>query len=572
MAAESTKRIILEYPDFSKHDVVVTSLFYSKEKDIYFMIYFDLTLNQTMYTVLSKVNGRLIKNPFMELDKINELVDLMPVDLDVLSDRIGCLKEELKKPLEQRVARFDVFTNGHDYYIRRNIANRFGITGNGSSTIKGDEWVRVNHSDIELIIDQTKNDAVMLEPTYHPLFDTKKQAEFIVLDDDVNLYITTSLAKEFGVGYGFGLRYESMSWTKVTLEEVKSIEERTKNSKVSLIANFKRISREDTRFVINNNGPKTMTSVKSAFRVLDDGDDLFIDRRLARAFGVDHGYAFNRSGIEWTRVSLADIKKIEQNSLNTNNPLEARFEQIEKVNKLKPTRLFTVVLELLNDNNDLYIRKEVADRFGIISKAQAYDSFVWLKVTEDDLARIKKSYNDRGVLLEYKTVQKKHLNDNEFEVLVDGENQYISVELINRFGIDNTGVINVKGKNYCKVLDTDIKRIIALTFYSDKSLTPKYIKITKEKVENKTTSKKIVLTVCYLGDKIFVPADLPINMEMDLMTGKKIRIDGAIYVSVSRNRYQEIYNELRYNGYDVILRRPEIEKVNKNNNINKITK
>ena len=46
MAAELTRRISLEYPDFTIHDVVATNLYYNEDKDSYIMTYYDLTLDR----------------------------------------------------------------------------------------------------------------------------------------------------------------------------------------------------------------------------------------------------------------------------------------------------------------------------------------------------------------------------------------------------------------------------------------------------------------------------------------------------------------------------------------------
>ena len=581
MAAEMTRRINLEYPDFSIHDIVATDLYYNEGKDAYIMNYYDLTLNNSMYTVLNRVNGRLVKNPFMEGEQVAELaLDARPADMGILADNIRCLKVPLKKPETQRIAQFDVFTDGNNYYIRRNLAQRFGInytTGeNGSS-----ELVRVSNEDINRIVSLTRNDSTRLEPIYHSIAKTQRQALFTVLDDDRNLYITRILAQRFGMDHGFALRFQSMAWTKVTLGEIREIEERTKDAPVCLKAEFARITRENTTRNVNKNNNNNNNKNKreqALFRVLDDGENLYVIRVLAKQYGVDHGYAFRKDDLEWTRVSLADVKRIEELTANSLVALNPNFEKINKVeDNLKPTKSFTVVIDVLVDGEDLYVRKEVADRFNINGDSQAYDSYVWVRVSEADLARIKVNYNNRNALVEFKynQMKKTKVNENEFEVLVDGENQYISIDLVNRFAIDNTGVITVNGKNYAKVSDRDIKKIIASTFYSDNSLTPKYVKFTKAKREEKTHTDRKVIALNYtiIDNMKFVPVDLPLDMELDLMNGKKIRIDGQMYISVSNSRFQEVFNELMRMGYRVTLTYKEVEKINKDkNDSKKITK
>lgn len=577
MAAEMTRRINLEYPDFSIHDIVATDLYYNKGKDTYILNYYDLTLNNSMYTVLSRINGRLVKNPFMEGEEIAELaLDARPADMGILANSIRCLKVPLKKPETQRVAQFDVFTDGNNYYLRRNLAQRFGVASNNQEDVP-DGLVRVSNDDINRIVGLTMNDSVRLEPIYHSIARTQKAALFIVLDDDRNLYITRNLAQQFGMDHGFALRYRSMAWTKVSAAEVQEIEERTKNNPTCLKPKYERITKFNTRKNTQSND-KPIRREKALFRVLDDGENLFIIRILAKQYGVDHGYAFRKDDLEWTRVSLADVKKIEELTANSLVALSPNFEKINKVeDNLKPTKSFTVVIDVLVDGEDLYVRKEVADRFNINGNSQAYDSYVWVRVSEADLARIKVNYNNRNALVEFKynQMKKTKVNENEFEVLVDGENQYISIDLVNRFAIDNTGVITVNGKNYAKVSDRDIKKIIASTFYSDNSLTPKYVKFTKAKREEKTRTDRKVIALNYtiIDDMKFVPVDLPLDMELDLMNGKKIRIDGQMYISVTNHRFQEVFNELMRMGYRVTLTYKEVEKINKDkNDSKKITK
>lgn len=577
MAAEMTRRINLEYPDFSVHDIVATDLYYNKGKDTYILNYYDLTLNNSMYTVLSRINGRLVKNPFMEGEEIAELaLDARPADMGILADNIRCLKVPLKKPETQRVAQFDVFTDGNNYYLRRNLAQRFGV-GAIDQADSYNGLVRVSNEDINRIAGITMNDSVRLEPIYHSIARTQKAALFIVLDDDRNLYITRNLAQQFGMDHGFALRYRSMAWTKVSAAEVQEIEERTKNNPTCLKPKYERITKFNTRKNTQSND-KPIRREKALFRVLDDGENLFIIRILAKQYGVDHGYAFRKDDLEWTRVSLADVKRIEELTANSLVALNPNFEKINKVeDNLKPTKSFTVVIDVLVDGEDLYVRKEVADRFNINGNSQAYDSYVWVRVSEADLARIKVNYNNRNALVEFKynQMKKTKVNENEFEVLVDGENQYISIDLVNRFAIDNTGVITVNGKNYAKVSDRDIKKIIASTFYSDNSLTPKYVKFTKAKREEKTRTDRKVIALNYtiIDDMKFVPVDLPLDMELDLMNGKKIRIDGQMYISVTNHRFQEVFNELMRMGYRVTLTYKEVEKINKDkNDSKKITK
>lgn len=576
MATEMTRRINLEYPDFSVHDIVATDLYYNEGKDAYIMNYYDLTLNNSMYTVLNRVNGRLVKNPFMEGEQVAEIaLDARPADMGILANTIRCLKVPLKKPETQRIAQFDVFTDGNNYYIRRNLAQRFGInytTGENGSP----ELVRVSNEDINRIVSLTRNDSTRLEPIYHSIAKTQRQALFTVLDDDRNLYITRTLAQRFGMDHGFALRYQSMAWTKVTLGEIREIEERTKDAPVCLKAEFARITRKNTiRNVNNNNNNNNNKREQALFRVLDDGENLFVIRVLAKQYGVDHGYAFRKDDLEWTRVSLADVKRIEELTANSLVALKPKFEKIEKIqDNLKPLNRVTIVVTVLVDGEDLYIRQNAATRYGVHGETIEYDSNRWVKVTRETLETIKRT--NLNVELKYIEMQKTNsLKDSEFEVLVDGENQYISIDLVNRFAIDNTGVITVNGKNYAKVSDRDIKKIIASTFYSDNSLTPKYVKFTKAKREEKTHTDRKVIALNYtiIDNMKFVPVDLPLDMELDLMNGKKIRIDGQMYISVSNSRFQEVFNELMRMGYRVTLTYKEVEKINKDKNDNKkITK
>ena len=593
MAAELTRRISLEYPDFTIHDVVATNLYYNEDKDSYIMTYYDLTLDNNMYTVLSRVNGRLVKNPFMEEEQINNLaLNVKPAELSVLSDNIRCLKVPLNQTRTQSVARFDVFNGPDGYYIRRNTANRFGIIGNGTFTYNGEDLVRVDHQEIERVIRLTRNDSVVLEPVYHPMALQQRVALFRVLDDGEGLYILRELAQQFGMDHGLAFLREGFEWTRVTMAEVREIEERTKNNPIALKAKFEKIERLYRDHYRNGNGNNPNnpyvngggnpddknTQAIALFRVLDDGEGLYIIRELARQYKVDHGFAFYKDELEWTRVTKEDIHRIETESRAGLLPLKASYERIAKVKRNLNPKAFTVVIDVLIDDKELFVRKEVAERFGIVGNVMTYESYKWVKVDEELLAKIKHSYQDRNALVEFKYIQKKNTNklrDDEFEVLVDGENQYVSIDIVNRFNIDNLGVINVNGKHYCKVSDKEIKKIIAATFYSNNSLTPKYVRLTKhsKKEETRTDSRALDLYYTVIDNKKFVPANLPVNMELDLMNGRKIRIDGEIYISVSNQRFQEIFNELMMMGYKVTLTYKEVEKVVKTNDDNKkITK
>lgn len=52
----------LEYPDGTVHDVIITSSFYNKDADAYYITYNDLTDKKNRYTFLTKYNNEYMKD------------------------------------------------------------------------------------------------------------------------------------------------------------------------------------------------------------------------------------------------------------------------------------------------------------------------------------------------------------------------------------------------------------------------------------------------------------------------------------------------------------------------------
>ena len=557
MANEEFRRIRLEYPDFTYHDVMVTGLSYNIEKDIYLMSYYDFTLESYMDTILSRANCRLFRNPFIENDQIEELKQSsVKMGLGVLRDEISCLKTPFKKSEDQCVVRFNVHCDDGSYYISQSLASKFGIDGSLIGK-PGSGVVRVSNSDINRIINLTKNDQVRLEPIYTTLTKTQRVASFRVLSDDVNLFITKHLADQFGINNGFALRYDSLSWRKVTREQINEIIEKTKNSSICLQPEFEHITKEKTTKSGSN---KKATPTQSMFLVLNDGDNLYIQKSFAKQFGIDHGFAFMKDGLEWTRISKSEVQRIEELTKNNIVSLKAQYRMIDIINNnLKPnTKAFSVVIDLLLDDNHSYIKKEVAKRFNLTGTVISYDSKEWVRVTKEQLDYITRNYMSRKkVQVEFnriKMTKSNTLSNDEFEVLCYEKYQYISVDLLEKYNLKTDFVVDFNGKKYCKVSEDTVKKIMAFSFYSDVSLRPKNIMISKRDLQ---------LTINYytVDGLIFVPIDL-LDLELDKMNGKMIRVNGKICISISEQKIDEIRHQLENEGYKVILNKRKVEKIN----------
>ena len=146
------------------------------------------------------------------------------------------------------------------------------------------------------------------------------------------------------------------------------------------------------------------------------------------------------------------------------------------------------------------------------------------------------------------------LSNDEFEVLCYEKYQYISVDLLEKYNLKTDFVVDFNGKKYCKVSEDTVKKIMAFSFYSDVSLRPKNIMISKRDLQ---------LTINYytVDGLIFVPIDL-LDLELDKMNGKMIRVNGKICVSISEQKLDEIRHQLENEGYKVVLNKKKVEKIN----------
>ena len=159
MATQEFKKVDLEFPDFSRHYVYVCDLYYNKDKDVYFMSYVDSTDKGIYTSVLSRVNGKLLKNPFIDTRTLQEIaLGAERANVNDLPDEINCLKVSLKKSDKQKIKQFTVYTNDrNEFFIRLELANRFGISIEDKEVIDYNniKIVRVTQDEVNRIIDLT---------------------------------------------------------------------------------------------------------------------------------------------------------------------------------------------------------------------------------------------------------------------------------------------------------------------------------------------------------------------------------------------------------------------------------
>ena len=495
MATKEFKKVDLEFPDFSRHYVYVCDLYYNKDKDVYFMNYVDSTDKGIYTAVLSRVNGKLLKNPFIDTRTLQEIaLGAEYANIYDLPDEINCLKVPLKKSDKQKIKQFTVYTNDrNEFFIRLELANRFGISIEDKEVIDYNniKIVRVTHDEVIRIINLTRNDSIGLEPVYSSIVKTQKHSTFKVLVE-----------------------------------------------------------------------------------VLRNNNNMYISRDLAKKYGIDHGLAFKKDGVEWTKVTLHDIENVEETAKNSQKSLKANYVKINKLPEKKSKKSFTVVIDILDYENDLYVKKNVADIHNISGRMFAYDSTTWIRVTESDLTKIKKSYNDRNALVEFnfQKVNKTRKISEEF-VLELNNKKYVSLDLIDNYSIEKKESINYNGKKYFRVSDADLRKISVLSFYSGKPFNYRVLTIYSYNEKTARESKTINLNYCIIDGLIYIPHYFV--TELDRMNGKKIRVDGIVYVSVTNGRFNEIYDALVEEHKNVNRINIEVEKIDDNKKVTdrkKITK
>lgn len=488
MASVKEKIIKLDDSQFGVHDAEVMGLYYCKEKNIYILEYVDLSSKgEFCFTVLRRVNGNLMRDSFTDYMKlVNESNFMLCDDFDILPKKIRCLKVPKNIPTNQEVEQFAVFCNdNNEYFIRRGFAERMGVAkGKKIKIHDGIELVCVSHDEINEICNNTAGDSKRLEPIYYTMEKKQKVANFKVLTNGDNLYIARGLANRYGIEARFAIRYDSISWVKVSSQDIQKIIDDAELESIFLTPLYESLTKKKNR----------------------------------------------------KNEKATDSKK------STN-------------------RKFTVVIDVLSNDSDIYLRKDVAERFNLSGEIISYDSISWVKVTGLNLDDIQSHYKNRNVSVEFNTIQMKKtdsLSSSEFEVLVDGDKKYIPLSIAKKFDVVNLGEFNIGGKDYCRVTGNSINIIKVCSWYDQNPLTPKYKELTK----TNDNGKHIELNYCIVNDMKYIPANTPYITEEDRMYGKSIRVNGIMYLSIADNRLEEIINKLREHGYEVSINHKNIEKIN----------
>ena len=172
------KKLKLEYPDSTIHEIKVLKLGYIRNLDRYLMHYYDYTNKKVMYTVLEKEADRFYKNP--EFDGITLLKDIASyerVDKGILPDKIFCRKNVQSIPTTPPIPptepyqSIELFTVYHDiisnkYYIALDLALEFNIKGSSKQMIDDISCVEITMEQIKFIEESTKNNNPRLKASY----------------------------------------------------------------------------------------------------------------------------------------------------------------------------------------------------------------------------------------------------------------------------------------------------------------------------------------------------------------------------------------------------------------------
>lgn len=397
------KFIRMQYPDKSIHNIIVKTFGFNNKYQKHFIEYYDLTNSQNMYTILEKENQTFKKNPYLDNISYNEIIsDYNKLNENFLPKEIGCVEKdyELNKPevKTQKQMEFYVFTTNYSYFIASNICKAFKIGDrNSTKTINGIECFEVTKKEIEEIVEKTKNQDPCLKPIYNQILILKKKGQFIIYRD-LNLnkyYIDMTFCKNHGIGNNKVLSINGIKCFEVTKEEIKKIEEVSKNTDLELSAYYIDINLYNSK---QSNPNTPFTAVQKSFIVYKDiiTLKLYMDVTTCKYFGIQSSIQHMINGISCLEVTQQQITEIEEKTKFSNPSYKAHYVDVfleKKKENPKEMKInyvqkeFIVYKDVLT--NKLYMEKNVCNYFGLkYSNGMLINGISCYEVTEQQITEI----------------------------------------------------------------------------------------------------------------------------------------------------------------------------------------
>ena len=514
------KFVKMEYPDGTIHNTLVMDFNHSIDKDVDYIDYYDMTDDKRLYSVVKMENGKYYKDSSVSDYTYDELSEnIIKKDLNELPEEMNNYQQNTKDDSKYELE-FEVYNTDTGYFVASTIAEAFHLPKKyRTKKINNVICVPVTEEEInriEVISNQgipTLKHKIVNE--LHQQLQT--QAEFIVyhMSDPDRYFVTESISNKYEVG--LGTHYINGNLCKqINNDEIKLIEERSQNdnpclkSKIVDLVFTKPIvevyKNEETNrkykkeeicsqnnigighHYIDNNLYKEVNDteldklnkknelryknlqfqkfvIKFIVYVDENAGRHFIEKETSTKLGIGKGIHFIGSK-ECKEVTLKEIKEVVDSSLYGSIQYEPNYIYLQfdkkktKVEEKEEEQ--TIVYKDKNNNNKLYTKKEDCDKYNIGNK----NSFKYInnqecyEISLIELTRIKNPVV-RTVYL---------LKEVDFEIVKDIEKEsyivcnyedykFIEKEIANKYNINYSTEINVDGKKFVEINETDLNKI-----------------------------------------------------------------------------------------------------------------
>lgn len=523
------KYVKMEYPNGSIHNTLIKEYNHSEDKDVDFIEYFDMTDNKELYAVLKTIDGTIYKDS-NSLDYTYDELSSKKVqkNMDELPDLIENMKTNSKEK-EKYELEFEVYNTNSGYYIPSSIAVAFHLDKKyRTKKIKDVICVPVSEDEIkriELISSQgipSLKSKIINELDLKAEYQT--QAEFIVyhLVDANKYFIDSKLCEEFNVGNGTHF-INGILCKEVTYNDIKEIEERTKESNPCLKSTFVELSFEKNTIEVyrNTNTNKyyikdetcTKNGIGTGHHYIDNvlyrevnKDELlnlqskkidfkfknlqlqaviqqyivyvdeysnryFVEESTSKKLGIGRGTHYIGDKL-CKEVTLKEIKEVAEASKYGGIKYEPQFifltfdKNREKSKSIKPTKeILTDVYKDKTNNNKLFVSKEDCAKYNIGD----HSSFKYINNKECyeisllELTKIKKPVVKTVHLQKEVNFEVVKNDKKSFTVCVYDKYNFISEEIAQLYNINYKTFINVDGKKYVHVKENDIQEVERLS-------------------------------------------------------------------------------------------------------------
>ena len=116
------KYLRLENPNHEYNNVIIEKLGWNATQSLYFLKYYDLTLNSKMYTVLEY---NLLRNPY-KIDNMDDLIyNCKYLDIETLPNIIKCVERPNEK--YKQIICLDIYKYDNNYYMDNRIYTKIYI-------------------------------------------------------------------------------------------------------------------------------------------------------------------------------------------------------------------------------------------------------------------------------------------------------------------------------------------------------------------------------------------------------------------------------------------------------------